>query len=59
MSTKLVKKLGRNKKCCNIIIEIGMNKLVVDRNVDDIEARLLIERYAVHSVSPITLAIRQ
>ena len=41
-----------------IIIEIGMNGKAVDINDID-EARLLIERYAVHSVSPITLAMRQ
>ena len=41
--------------------EIGMkNIIIVDReDGDDIEARLLIERYAVHSVSPITFLMRQ
>ena len=41
--------------------EIGINSnIMVDREDGvDIEARLLIERYAEHSVSPITFLMRQ
>ena len=41
--------------------EIGISNNIIDDREDgnDIEARLLIERYAVHSVSPITFFMRQ